>query len=61
MLVRRIEFYSLCEPPTLRFHGKVNVGYIPNGKIVGLSKTRLQNSAQRRETELTDDHQPASA
>ena len=49
VLVRNIEVFSLCEHHMLPFFGKAHVAYIPNGKIVGLSKIpRIVDSFARR-------------
>jgi GTP cyclohydrolase I len=49
VLVRDIDFYSLCEHHMVPFFGRVHVGYLPDGKVVGLSKIpRLVEMFARR-------------
>jgi len=49
VLVKDIEVYSMCEHHMLPFYGKAHVAYIPNGKVVGLSKIpRLIDAFARR-------------
>lgn len=49
IVVKDIEFYSLCEHHVLPFFGHISIGYIPDGKVLGLSKVaRLVDMYARR-------------
>ncbi len=49
VMVRDVEFYSMCEHHLLPFFGKVHVAYVPSGRVIGLSKIpRLVEMFSRR-------------
>jgi GTP cyclohydrolase IA len=54
VLLRNIDFYSLCEHHLLPFHGRAHVAYLPNGHVVGLSKLAHTVEAYARRPQVQE-------
>ena len=63
VMVNSIEFYSLCEHHVLPFYGVAHVGYLPDGKVLGLSKVAriVDMYARRLQIQESLTHQVAEA
>ena len=54
VILRNIPFYSMCEHHLLPFHGEAHVGYMPDGRVVGISKLARVVEAYARRPQLQE-------
>ena len=54
VILRNIPFYSMCEHHLLPFHGEAHVGYVPQGRVVGISKLARVVEAYARRPQLQE-------
>ncbi len=54
VILRNIPFYSMCEHHFLPFHGEAHVGYIPDGRVVGISKLARVVEAYARRPQIQE-------
>lgn len=54
VILRDVPFYSLCEHHLLPFHGRAHVGYIPDGRVAGLSKLARVVEAYAKRPQLQE-------
>ncbi|GAB4339355.1 MAG: GTP cyclohydrolase I FolE [Dehalococcoidia bacterium] len=54
VILRNIPFYSMCEHHFLPFHGEAHVGYVPDGRVVGISKLARVVEAYARRPQLQE-------
>lgn len=54
VILREIPFYSMCEHHFLPFHGEAHIGYIPDGRVVGISKLARVVEAYARRPQLQE-------
>lgn len=54
VILRNIPFYSMCEHHLLPFHGEAHVGYLPEGRVVGISKLARVVEAYARRPQLQE-------
>jgi GTP cyclohydrolase I len=54
VILRQIPFYSMCEHHFLPFHGEAHVGYVPDGRVVGISKLARTVEAFARRPQIQE-------